>query len=92
MAWEHIHYYSQVFIMCMHIISHIAQGSSMTFSRKYVDIVLLTDLLQLEHWVYAKSVHAFMWLHVYIPHADPDSNREEICWMNECCPTFVRVG
>ncbi|KAL5500788.1 hypothetical protein EMCRGX_G012393 [Ephydatia muelleri] len=19
---------------------------------------------------------------------DPDSNREEICWMNECCPTL----
>ena len=28
----------------------------------------LTDLLQLEHWVYAKSVHAFMRLHLSIYH------------------------
>ena len=31
--------------------------------------------LQLEDWVYAKSVHAFMRLH--IPHADPDSKKQK---------------
>ena len=43
----------------------------MTFSRKYVGSPLkiyLTDLLQLEHWVYAKSVRAFMRLHMSIYH------------------------
>ena len=72
MAWEHIHYYSQVFIICMHmhVISHIAQGSSILHDI-YVGSPLkkyLTDLLQLEHWVYAKSVHAFMRLHMSIYH------------------------
>ena len=43
----------------------------MTSSRKHVGSPLkniFTDLLQLEHWVYAKSVHAFMWLHMLMYH------------------------
>ena len=86
MAWEHIHYYSQVFIMGMHLISQYFQVGSLLK-------ICLTDLLQLEHWVYAKSVRAFMRLHMSIYHMQfPDSSREEICWMNECCLTLVRLG
>ncbi|KAL5516804.1 hypothetical protein EMCRGX_G002219 [Ephydatia muelleri] len=27
----------------------------------------------------------------FSPTSNPDSNYEEICWMNECCPTLKHV-
>ena len=61
MTCEHIYNTTHPEVFCY---VHIARNQS-----------ILIYISQLEYWVYAKSVHAVMWLHVciIIQHAGPDS-------------------